>query len=146
MERFRLGFTCTRLIVSILVFLFVLSCGPAPPPGDTEAPPPAATSTPAATEPSQPADAAQPTITATAVPAATPAPTPAVEAQPARNDIKIVLAAEPPGLDLFQTSGSEHSTIYRENMTDLITWVAKDTQELVPLSGFTGWEQVAPDR
>jgi plastocyanin len=72
MERFRLGSNCTRLIVSILVFLFVLSCGTAAPPEDTEAPPPAATSTPAATEPSQPADAAQPTITATAVPAATP--------------------------------------------------------------------------
>jgi hypothetical protein len=27
MERFRLGSNCTRLIVSILVFLLVLSCG-----------------------------------------------------------------------------------------------------------------------
>jgi peptide/nickel transport system substrate-binding protein len=153
MDRFRLGFTCTRLIVSILVLILILSCGTAAPPEDTGASSPAATIsalegtlTPAATEPSQPAGTAQPAVTATAVPAATPAPTPAVEAQPARDDVKIVLAAEPPGLDLFQTSGSEHSTIYRENMTDLISWVAKDTKELVPLSGFTGWEQVAPDR
>jgi ABC-type transport system substrate-binding protein len=146
MGRFRLGFNCTRLIVSILVFLLVLSCGTAAPPEDAGVSPPAATSAPADSGPSQPADTAQPAITATAVPAATSTPTPAVPAQPARNDVRIVLAAEPPGLDLFQTSGSEHSTIYRENMTDLISWVAKDTKELVPLSGFTGWEQVTPDR
>src|SRR5919106_4809099 len=115
---FRLGFNCTRLIVSVLVLFSVLSCGTAAPPEDTGVSSPEATIlalegtlTPAATEPSQPADAAQPTITATAVPATTPAPIPAVQAQPARDDIKIVLASEPPGLDLFQTSGSEHSTI-----------------------------------
>src|ERR671914_340842 len=153
MERFRWGSNCIRLIVSVLVLFSVLSCGTAAPPEDTGASSPAATIsalegtlTPVATEPSQPADAAQPTITATAVPAATPAPTPAVEAQPARNDIKIVLAAEPPGLDMFLTSGSEHSTIYRENLTDKITWVDKETKELVPLSGFSGWESVAPER
>ncbi len=79
MVRFRLGFNCTRLIVSVLLFLLVLSCGTAAPPEDTGVSPPEATIlalegtlTPAATEPSQPADAAQPTITATAVPAATP--------------------------------------------------------------------------
>jgi peptide/nickel transport system substrate-binding protein len=90
----------------------------------------------------------------TSIPSAgqTPQATPAPAVQPtdaptvSRTDVKIVLAAEPPGLDMFQTSGSEHSTIYRENMTDLISWVAKDTKELVPLSGFTGWEQTAPDR
>ena len=76
---FRLGFNCTRLIVSVLVLFSVLSCGTAAPPEDTRVSSPEATIlalegtlTPAATEPSQPADAAQPTITATAVPAATP--------------------------------------------------------------------------
>jgi peptide/nickel transport system substrate-binding protein len=47
---------------------------------------------------------------------------------------------------MFLTSGSEHSTIYRENLTDKITWVDKETKELVPLSGFSGWESVAPER
>jgi uncharacterized cupredoxin-like copper-binding protein len=72
---FRLGFNCTQLIVSVLVLFSVLSCGTAAPPEDTGVSSPDATIsalegtlTPAATEPSQPADAA----TATAVPAATP--------------------------------------------------------------------------
>ncbi len=70
---FRLGSNCIRLIVSVLVLFSVLSCGTAAPPEDTELSAPNATIsalegtlTPAATEPSQPADAA------TAVPAATP--------------------------------------------------------------------------
>jgi peptide/nickel transport system substrate-binding protein len=60
--------------------------------------------------------------------------------------VTIVLAAEPPGLDMFLTSGSEHSTIYRENLSDKITWVDKETQQLVPLSGFSGWESITPER
>jgi uncharacterized cupredoxin-like copper-binding protein len=56
---------CTRLIVSALVLFSVLSCGTAAPPEDTGVSSPDATIsalegtlTPAATEPSQPADAA----------------------------------------------------------------------------------------
>lgn len=118
--------------IATLFLMVALACGTAAPPEATS--PPAVSGT------------AQPGTTTTGVPTATSRPASTTVARPSRNDVKIVLAAEPPSLDMFTTSGSEHSTIYRENMADLISWVDKDTKQVVPLSGFTGWQQMDPKR
>jgi len=129
----RLFQPCTLVLgIAALLLMVAMACGTA-----TE---PEATSTPAA--PGTPL----PTTTTTGVPTATSGPATGTAVTSSKTDVKIVLAAEPPSLDMFTTSGSEHSTIYRENMADLITWVDKDTKQVVPLSGFTGWQQMEPKR
>jgi peptide/nickel transport system substrate-binding protein len=128
------------LSASLIPLVLVVACG-------TAAAPTSVPSTPASTTPTDatdtPSDGQNPQATPTSNPQPTTLPDSSISG---RNDVTIVLAAEPPGLDMFLTSGSEHSTIYRENLTDKITWVDKETKELVPLSGFSGWESVAPER
>jgi peptide/nickel transport system substrate-binding protein len=130
-------------VISLGVFailLFSAACATAAP--ETTAPDQA---NPVATRAVPPTSAA-PVDTATAVPTAAPMPTPEPAAASSRDDIIIVLGAEPPTLTVFGSHGTEFATVFLDSLSDLLTWVDKDTRQLVPLSGVTGWEQVAPDR
>jgi peptide/nickel transport system substrate-binding protein len=60
--------------------------------------------------------------------------------------VRIVLNEEPVTLDIFGVSNSNYDTINKQNMTDTLSWIDRDTRELVALSGFTGWEQMEPNR
>src|SRR5918992_434897 len=127
------------LMAIFAVLLVSVACGAAAP---ATTPPDQAN--PAATGAAPPTSAA-PVDTATAPPPPA-APPPAPAATSSRDDITIVLGAEPPTLSVFGSHGTEFATVFLDSLSDLLTWVEKDSRQLVPLSGVTGWEQVAPER
>ena len=134
--------------VAVLLLLAAIACGTAATqetsaPADTAAqaagaPAPVDTSAPAQSSSSgDPAPAMQPTAVAQL--AAT-----VQESETGRDDVIIVLDDEPPGLNTYHHS--QGGRIHRENLNDPLGWFDKDNRELVPLSPYTGWEQMAPDR
>ncbi len=145
-------------VLAIVAMLALLACGAAAPQQETAPAPDSAAAEPAApaseampaqdrADPSPSTPQAAPAEVVPAVqPTATPQPAPdmAPESETGRDDLIIVLDDEPPGLNTFHHS--QGGRVHRENLNDPLGWFDKDNRELVPLSPYTGWEHVAPDR
>jgi peptide/nickel transport system substrate-binding protein len=123
--------------LAVLVTLFIVACGTAATPTPqapvaTSAPEPAATIAPG--EP-----------TATAAPQPTPAPP---QSTSSRNEAVVVTEAEPASIGGWSDgcSAEIHSMACAELTVDPIGWIDSKTSEVVLLSGFTAYEQLAPDR
>ncbi len=121
----------TGLLLGLsLVLAFIIACGGAAAPE---------TSVPAApdTAPGQTAP------TAVAQPTAIPP-----EVTSARNEATVVTEAEPAAVGAWSDgcSAEIHSIGCQDFSSDYITWIDDRTSEVVLLSGFESWEQMAPDR
>ena len=147
-----------------LVFLLLLAavaCGTsATSEPDPTAAPATANQSPSTTETSAPVssapDSMSPAANSTGATStgSSAAPAPTVAAQPTappvepsatgRDDVIIVLDDEPPGLNTYHHS--QGGRVHRENLNDPLGWFDKDNRELVPLSPYTGWEQLEPNR
>ena len=131
-----------------LLIVFSLACGA------TAAPTVVPT-----TAPTAPTSVPEVVVGATVVPIATALPpevAPTVvptatalrpEVVSARDNMTLVVSLEPTQVNLFFTgSGQTSNSIFKENMGDPLTWPSGDDQRIIPTTGITGWEQLAPDQ
>ena len=122
---------------AVLVMVFIIACGTAATstPASQEA-----TSTPAPAETTAPGEPS-----ATAVPQPTAAPP---QSTNGRDEAVVVTEAEPASIGgwSYGCSAEIHSMACAELTVDPMGWIDSTTYEVVPLSGFTAYEQLAPDR
>lgn len=130
------GKSLTWPVVFWLV-LAAVACGTA---ATSETPEPANTTAAIVQSSSDPG----PTVALLPNVSAQPTPPPAASSITGRDDVIIVLDDEPPGLNIFHHSQGQR--VHRENLNDPLGWFDKDNRELVPLSPYTGWEQMDPNR
>jgi peptide/nickel transport system substrate-binding protein len=125
--------------ILVLICLLVVACSAAATATPTAAP----TSTPTATPPQQSASTIQPTPTP--APQATSAPTKTTNA---RDKAIVVTEAEPASVGTWSEgcSGEIQSMGCQELTQDYIGWIDTKTLEPVLLSGFTKYQQIAPNR
>jgi peptide/nickel transport system substrate-binding protein len=79
---------------------------------------------------------------------ATPMPVSPVSSSPkvGKDLITLVIPEEPSVMNIFASSSTEEASLMRYTMNDALVRYDRQTLELVPTSGVTGWQQEAPDR
>jgi ABC-type transport system substrate-binding protein len=121
----------------MLITVFIVACGAAAPAAPAEPQPP----TSAGGDQPAPAEQSSPTP----APQATSAP---VQTADGRNEIVVVTEAEPASVGAWSEgcSGEIHSMGCQDFVTDFLTWIDDNNNEVVLLSGIESYEQMAPDR
>ena len=135
------GFRWSRLVLGLMALtaLLLVACGAAA----TATSPPEATTVAPTTAPAVTTAPGSPT--STPVPATAAVPTAVVSA---RDTAVVVTEAEPASIGgwSYGCSAEIHSMACAELTVDPIGWIDSDTYEVVMLSGFTGYEQIDPQR
>jgi peptide/nickel transport system substrate-binding protein len=82
---------------------------------------------------------------ATPVPAAVAVTAPG-KVVSARDNIILVIGAQPPNVDALGAGAGISQSVHHDNMSDPLVWQSGDDQRLVPTTATTGWEQLSPTK
>jgi hypothetical protein len=127
----------------LLGALLLVACSSAatatPPPTNTVSPPAAPTNTPVPGAANTPVP---PTATPTVAPTATGLPP---EVASARDQITLVVFAEPLVANPFLTVGGSTTPLIKDNLVDPLTWQSADDLRIVPSTATESWEQLSSD-